>query len=889
MDKDNKKQIPPQNDEFDALLEGRALKENENYNIDDFISAPTAKSAGEITQGEDSALSDFIAKPDAEEDRGDFIATMHPELLQSIRGQQESETDSYASPKGVKTALKIIIPIFICLLAALFFYFKLSSVGSACDKEYSTLYETILEKGAKRFSYLKGINNDTVGFINFGDVGYPVVKPQENNEEYYKSHLFSGKSNRYGTLYTNSNIEANGFPEVTAIYGSGTDSRMLGNIKKYQKSSKQHTLINFDSLTDNGVWVLFSAFDFKDEEPFLLDRISFLNEDLQNEYINNFYNNSSIEYHVDAVAGDKFLVLIANDNNRTHVAAFRLLREGENEDNITPRIIETITEKVDSEENTSTIPKESAPSSTTTSSKQSTTSGAVKEPTTQTTPTINTEKRYEQTGLTTDMDKTVKVDVAPVVKMSNVVGMTKAAAVSLLEDTLGFPVKIVEQESTEKRGNVIAQSVAGGAEISTDNTVTITVSIGLSGGKTLMPDLIGFSKETAEIILNKYELRLSTPTEEKSALEKGTIISQSIAPNTEIAVNTIIDIVVSDGKGELKTVKMPNIIGKTQEEASTAIKAVGLKVGKIITVTSSKPAGTVISQEVPKNQPVAQNEAVGFSISNGSKVNNLTVKNLSSWSVTINGKSYAPGAYIKGDYMDIIPYIVEAEMGGGFNTEALKAQAVAAYCWLINAGSTKGSAPAVPLKNPTQKAIDAAAAVNGQKVIYKGETAQTYYYAISAGSTANCKDVWYADIPYLRAVDSSVDKDYNGFETKVTYSASDLKSRVNSTYGVDLSGISKSKWFSVTYDENDAYARKVSIGGKKEVTGSSFRDQLLDYELRSTAFKIKYNKSKDTFTFTVRGFGHGVGMSQVGANYYAAMGWTYSEILAHYYPGTTLG
>ena len=46
-------------------------------------------------------------------------------------------------------------------------------------------------------------------------------------------------------------------------------------------------------------------------------------------------------------------------------------------------------------------------------------------------------------------------------------------------------------------------------------------------------------------------------------------------------------------------------------------------------------------------------------------------------------KTYAPGDIIKGDYMDIIPYIVEAEMGGGFNTEALKAQAVAARTYAL--------------------------------------------------------------------------------------------------------------------------------------------------------------------------------------------------------------
>lgn len=892
MDKDLKNQTPNENDALEQILKGRTLNSSDNSNLDDFISAPTTKSSGNFGQSEDSALGEFIAKPDAEEERGSFITTMHPELLDSLGASEVSEATP-PSKRGVKTLLKIIIPIILCLVligVGFFVYTLLTRELNRYFDEYDAIYEKVIKDKNDSFTYLKGLNGDVVGFIDFdGYYGYPVVKPQENDEDYYKKHLFSGASNRYGTLYTNSNIEQSGFPDITAIHCNGNDSRMIDYLKTKQlkcKCAEPHCL-NFDSLTDNGEWVLFSAFDFKGEEPFLIDRLGFLNENLQDEYINNLYEISERDFEIDVVAGDKLLVLIANEGNRTYVAAFRLLREGETTSEVTRRVEETISEKVQSEDTETSSKDETAWS---TSSKQSATSSTSEsKPSSEKNPTINTGKRYEQTGLTDNMDKTVKIDVAPVVIMSDVVGMTKAEAVSLLKDTLGFPVKIVEQESRVKRGEVIAQSVAGGAEISTDNTVTLTVSIGLSGGKTLVPDLIGLSDATVDIMLGKSDLLLGKTTTQESALEKGTIISQSIDADTEVSTNTKIDIVVSDGKGELKTVKMPNLNGKTKEKASSLIKKAGLKVGKITTVTSSKPAGTVVSQEVPKNAKVAQNETVGFSISNGSKVNNLTVKNLSSWSVKINGKTYAPGDYIKGDYMDIIPYIVEAEMGGGFSMEALKAQAVAAYCWLINAGSTKGSAPSVPLKNPTQNAIDAAAAVNGQQVTYKGETAQTYYYAISAGYTANCKDVWYADIPYLRSVNSSVDKDYNGFETKVTYSASELQSRVSSTYGIDLSGTSKSKWFSVKYDENNAYVRRVSIGGKKDVTGSSFRDELLDYELRSTAFKIKYNKGSDTFTFTVRGFGHGVGMSQVGANYYAKQGWTYKEILTHYYPGTSVG
>ena len=193
------------------------------------------------------------------------------------------------------------------------------------------------------------------------------------------------------------------------------------------------------------------------------------------------------------------------------------------------------------------------------------------------------------------------------------------------------------------------------------------------------------------------------------------------------------------------------------------------------------------------------------------------------------------------------------------------------------------------MKNPTENAIAAAEAVKGVKVTHGGETAQTYYYAIAADYSANCKDVWWADISYLRAVPSEGDKHADGYKTTVTYSADELLSRVQDTYDIDLSGVNKSDWFDIEYDENNAYVRSVNIGGKETVTGSSMRDSLLNYELRSTAFKLKYNKSDDTFTFTVRGYGHGVGMSQVGANYYAGKGWSYERILTHYYPGTTVG
>ena len=93
---------------------------------------------------------------------------------------------------------------------------------------------------------------------------------------------------------------------------------------------------------------------------------------------------------------------------------------------------------------------------------------------------------------------------------------------------------------------------------------------------------------------------------------------------------------------------------------------------------------------------------------------------------------------------------------------------------------------------------------------------------------------------------------------------------------------------------------RVEIGGKDTsqggdvsrgvaITGRNVRESLLDFNLRSTCFEVEYNSRKEQFEFTTRGYGHGVGMSQWGANYLAEHdGYTYKEILKHYYTGITI-
>ncbi len=308
-------------------------------------------------------------------------------------------------------------------------------------------------------------------------------------------------------------------------------------------------------------------------------------------------------------------------------------------------------------------------------------------------------------------------------------------------------------------------------------------------------------------------------------------------------------------------------------------------------ISSKKPSSSVTtskelsSSAISSKKPVASNSSFVSSDSPiADKLPILTVTN------TFNG------AKVKGNALDIIAQNIEAEMGSSYHTEALKAQAVAAYSWLLNNGSAKDKYPSLPLKTPSQKCIDAVNAVAGQVAVYGGNVATTYYYAISAGRSAYSQDIWSSPIPYCVSVDSSVDKNVNGYQTVRKYSAEKVAEIAKELLAIDLNKVTdKSKWFTCSYDVNGIYCTKVKIGSI-EKKGTYLRDTFFKSSrvgaanvLRSSAYTISYNKNEDNFIFTVKGYGHGVGMSQAGANQYAKNGWGYEKILKHYYTGITLG
>ena len=252
--------------------------------------------------------------------------------------------------------------------------------------------------------------------------------------------------------------------------------------------------------------------------------------------------------------------------------------------------------------------------------------------------------------------------------------------------------------------------------------------------------------------------------------------------------------------------------------------------------------------------------------------------------------------------MDMDAYllgVVLAEMPSNFEAEAKKAQAVAARTYARKAAVTGGkhgdgsvcnnSACCQAYISPeqyiqeggSQNAVDSAAeaveATSGLVLTYEGALIEATYFSCSGGSTEDAVAVWGTDFPYLRAVDSpGEDHAVHDWDT-VSFTREEIEKKL----GLPLTG-SPGTWFrKFTYTAGGG-VDTVEVGGIV-CAGTFIRSKL---GLRSTVFSVEADS--DGVRITTRGFGHRVGMSQYGADAMAMNGSTYQQILAHYYPGTTL-
>lgn len=257
------------------------------------------------------------------------------------------------------------------------------------------------------------------------------------------------------------------------------------------------------------------------------------------------------------------------------------------------------------------------------------------------------------------------------------------------------------------------------------------------------------------------------------------------------------------------------------------------------------------------------------------------------------------GVVVSGTALDIVSRVTQNEIGYTFAPEAIKAQAVASYTY-IKYCNKYGSNPSVILSDSVNDSVRTlVASVIGQAIYYDGSYIQSVYSASSAGYTASSENVWGNTYPYLTSVYCELDAKYDpNYGRTATFSSADIKERVYSKTGIELSG-DPSGWFSIDGRVDGNYVGQLNIGGYHsytasdgstvKITGRVFRERIMSYDLRSSAFDISYDAGSDLFTFTTYGYGHGVGMSQNGANNLATYwGWDYKQILEFYYSGTSV-
>lgn len=256
--------------------------------------------------------------------------------------------------------------------------------------------------------------------------------------------------------------------------------------------------------------------------------------------------------------------------------------------------------------------------------------------------------------------------------------------------------------------------------------------------------------------------------------------------------------------------------------------------------------------------------------------------------------------------LDYIKGVVAAEMPISFEPEALKAQAVAAHTYALRRYYQQLQNPAESLKgaqfstDPSvfqayksveelkkqygdsfeenwKKLSDAVEAVIDYVITYDGQPIVAAYHSTSGGETEAAVAVWGQDVPYLQAVGSEGDALAPNYQNEQTFSLHDVREKLTEHYaGIQLPE-QPENWFAVQQRTASGTVEQVAVGDQTD-TGSSLRSL---FGLKSANFEIQY--AQEQFTFITKGYGHGVGMSQYGANYLAQQGKTFEEILRHYY------
>ena len=276
----------------------------------------------------------------------------------------------------------------------------------------------------------------------------------------------------------------------------------------------------------------------------------------------------------------------------------------------------------------------------------------------------------------------------------------------------------------------------------------------------------------------------------------------------------------------------------------------------------------------------------------------------------INGKPYFGGLKliaVKNNLVVINIVTVEEylrgvlpkEMSPSWDKEALKAQAVAArtfalknrkrhsnqgydLCSTVHCQSYDGIEM---LDNRTDEAISS---TFGEVIYYKDKLIEAPFHTDSGGITENAVDVWGTDYPYLRAT-TEIESETMSWTVHITFEefSKRLKESGHDVGEVRLIKVTNLELGKVSSDRSSSgrvkFLSVVGSGGEIKLTGNEMRNI---FGLKSTLFDAGIND--EAIVITGYGWGHGVGMSQYGAQNFAEHGYSYDKILNHYYKDTEI-
>jgi stage II sporulation protein D len=263
---------------------------------------------------------------------------------------------------------------------------------------------------------------------------------------------------------------------------------------------------------------------------------------------------------------------------------------------------------------------------------------------------------------------------------------------------------------------------------------------------------------------------------------------------------------------------------------------------------------------------------------------------------------------VKIELEEYVKGVVAAEMPGEFHTEALKAQAVAGRTYALEKMNRfidgNPAHPQAPLctgvhcqayldKNELEnvhgegwmkkywpKIEDAVDSTKGEVLTYEGQFIEPLYHSTSGGMTEDAVDVFATNIPYLKSVTSPYEEGAPKLKNEVELGVDEFVGKIKEKYpGVDLNKDNIPDKIKLVERSNSGRVKKIMIDGQV-VAGRDIREM---FGLNSTNFKITYNPKKELISIETVGYGHGVGMSQWGANGMAKQNYDYKAILKHYY------